>query len=142
MATNLHRFISNNGRRRRFAQVAVEHRHLGGHCSETVTADSRKARSFILCEVKYEWICSNPSTSLKNPFLVWDCECEQCAWTERIAKLNYFMQASFQQWRYHRAGSPNYGPRPNPARKNISIGCKGILPILKKNIFTKNLLIW
>jgi len=33
-------------------------------------ADSGKPRTFILCEKKHEWICSNPSTSLKNPLLV------------------------------------------------------------------------
>ena len=36
-----------------------------------VTADGGKpARSFILCENKFEGICSNASTSSKNPLLV------------------------------------------------------------------------
>jgi len=35
-----------------------------------VTANSGKARRFILCEKKLEWICSNTSTSLKNLLLV------------------------------------------------------------------------
>jgi len=33
-------------------------------------ADSGKPRIFILCEKKHEWICSNASTSLKNPLSV------------------------------------------------------------------------
>ena len=35
-----------------------------------VTADNGKARAFILCKHKHEWICSNASTSLKNPMPV------------------------------------------------------------------------
>jgi len=55
MATNLQTFTSNNGRKEGvLPHVAVEHRHLGGHCSEAVIADSGKARSFILCEEKHE----------------------------------------------------------------------------------------
>jgi len=55
MATNLQMFTSNNGRREGvLPHVAVEHRHLGGNCCEAVTADSGKARSFILCEEKHE----------------------------------------------------------------------------------------
>jgi len=33
-------------------------------------ADSGKPRTFILCEKKHEWVCSNASISLKNPLLV------------------------------------------------------------------------
>ena len=33
-------------------------------------ADSGKPRTFVLCEKKHEWVCSNASTSLKNPLLV------------------------------------------------------------------------
>ena len=55
MVTNLQRFTSDNGRREGVLRhVAVEHRHLDGHCSKAVTADSGKARSFILCEEKHE----------------------------------------------------------------------------------------
>jgi len=50
--------------------VTIERRHLDGLFSETVTADSGKARSFILCGKKHEGICSNSSTSLKYPLLV------------------------------------------------------------------------
>jgi len=32
--------------------------------------DTGKPRTFKLCEKKHEWICSNASTSLKNPLLV------------------------------------------------------------------------
>jgi len=39
-------------------------------CSEAMTADNGEPRSFTLCEKKHEWICSNASTSLKNPLLV------------------------------------------------------------------------
>jgi len=68
MVTNLQRFTSDNGRREGVLRhVAVEHRHLDGHCSKAVTADSGKARSFILCEEEHERISS---TSLKSPFLV------------------------------------------------------------------------
>ena len=143
MATNLQRFTSNYGRKEGvLPHVAVEHRHLGGHCSEAVTGDSGRARSFILCEEKHEWICSNFSTGLQNPFLVWDGECEQCAWTERTAKSNYFMQASFHQWRNSRAGSPNCGPRAKCAPRNHFNWLQRHFAILKTNIFTKNLLIW
>ena len=51
--------------------VTVECRHLGRWCSESVTAGSGKPRIFILCEKKQAWICSNASTSLKKPLLVW-----------------------------------------------------------------------
>jgi len=33
-------------------------------------ADSGTPRKFVLCEKKHEWVCSNASTSLKNPLLV------------------------------------------------------------------------
>jgi len=33
-------------------------------------ADRGKPRTFILCEKEHEWVCSNASTSLKNPLLV------------------------------------------------------------------------
>jgi len=61
--------------------MTVERRHLG-HSGIT--------RNFILYEKKHGWICTNASTSLKNPLLVWDSlvwdrKCEQCAWTEWIA---------------------------------------------------------
>ena len=41
---------------------------FGRWCSETVNADNGKARCFILCEKKHEWIYSNAaaSTCLKN----------------------------------------------------------------------------
>jgi len=68
---------------------------------ETVNADSEKVRSFVLCDKKHGWIRSNISTSLKTPLLVWDCECEQYAWTELIAQSYYSYQASLHQW-------PNY----------------------------------
>jgi len=55
MATNIQRFTSNYGRKEGvLLHVDVEHRHLGGHCSEAVTADNGKTRSFILCEEKRE----------------------------------------------------------------------------------------
>jgi len=40
--------------------------------------------NFILCEKKYEWIYSKPWISLKNLLLVWDCECDQCAWMNNL----------------------------------------------------------
>jgi len=48
----------------------------GRKCSKTVTSDSRNARSFALCEKKHGRIYSNGSTSLKNPLLVGNFECE------------------------------------------------------------------
>jgi len=48
----------------------VERRLLVRQCSETVTADSGKPCTFMVCEKKHEWISSNVSTSLKNPLLV------------------------------------------------------------------------
>ena len=61
--------------------VTVERSHL---------VYSGIARNFILCEKKHEWICSNASTSLKNPVLVWDFKCEQCSWTEWIASSYFY----------------------------------------------------
>ena len=55
MATNLQRFISSYGTRR-VGHVTVEHRHIFGRkCCETVTSDSGKLRSFVLCEKRHEW---------------------------------------------------------------------------------------
>ena len=62
--------------------VTVERRHLGRWCSETVTDGLLIVpRTFILCENKQGWICSNASTSLKN--LLFFCYCE----TERLSGL-------------------------------------------------------
>jgi len=46
--------------------LAVERRYR----SQTVTADSGKPRSFILCEKEPERIYSNATTSLKYPLEV------------------------------------------------------------------------
>jgi len=66
--------------------LAYERRYLGRWCSETVTADSGKPCSFIQCEKKSEWICSNASTSVKYPLSVWDWVCPiiQCAWVNSL----------------------------------------------------------
>jgi len=43
---------------------------LEGNAARQWHADSGKPRTFILCEKKHTWVCSNASTSLKNPVLV------------------------------------------------------------------------
>ena len=43
---------------------------LAANAARLWHADSGKSRTFILCEKKHEWVCSNASTSLKNPLLV------------------------------------------------------------------------
>ena len=45
---------------------------VAGNASKQWHADSGKPRTFALCEKKHEWVCSNASTSLKNPLVrVW-----------------------------------------------------------------------
>jgi len=53
-----------------------------------VTVNNCKTRCFILCEKKQRWICSgvSASTSLKS-IILWDCECDQCAWVNSFIKL-------------------------------------------------------
>jgi len=43
--------------------IAIERRYLGRYCSEAVTANIGKPRSFILRDKKPEWIYSNATTS-------------------------------------------------------------------------------
>jgi len=43
---------------------------LASNAARQWHADSRKPRTFILCEKKHEWVYSNASTSSKNPLSV------------------------------------------------------------------------
>jgi len=42
-----------------------------GNTARQWHADRGKPRTFVRCEKKHGWVCSNASTSLKNPLLVW-----------------------------------------------------------------------
>ena len=46
---------------------------FAGNAARQWHADRGKPRTFVFCEKKHEWVCSNASTSLKNPLLarVW-----------------------------------------------------------------------
>ena len=70
--------------------VTIDHRHLGRQCSKTVTPDNIKPLTFMLCEKKHEWICSNTFTSLKIPLLVRATNVHECQTT-------LIMQASFHK---------------------------------------------
>ena len=60
----------------------------GRWCGETVTAVNGKARCFILCEKKQGWICSSASASTSLKFIImWDSECDQCAWVNILIML-------------------------------------------------------
>jgi len=43
---------------------------LAGDVARHEHSDSGKPRTFVLCEKKHEWVCSNASTSLKSTLLV------------------------------------------------------------------------
>jgi len=90
MAANLQRFASSNSRRRFAAcDCWTQTSWLAGNVARQWLADRGKAHSFILCEKKHGWICSNASTTLKNPMLVWDCECDQWAWVNNLSNYAY-----------------------------------------------------
>jgi len=59
MATSLQRFTSSYGGRCFAACDCWSQTSWRRKCNETVTADSGKPLSFILCEKKHEWICGN-----------------------------------------------------------------------------------
>ena len=73
VATNLQRFtlycITETGVLFHITRLLNAH-ILAGNAARQWHADSGKPRTFVLCEKKHEEVCSNASTSLKNPSLV------------------------------------------------------------------------
>ena len=68
-------------------RVSVErHADVFGRWYETVTADCGKPRSLSFMKRKHEWMDCKGSISLKNPFLLWDCECDQYKWVSSLIK--------------------------------------------------------
>ena len=76
MATNLQRLTSCYGSRSFDCMWLLNANFLSGNATKTVAADSGKTHTFILCENKHEWCCSNVST-------VWKIHC-QCDVTSGV----------------------------------------------------------
>jgi len=69
VATHLQRFTLNYVSRR-FVVWLLNAHILAGNAARQWHADRGKPRTFVRCEKKHECVCSNASTSLKNPLLV------------------------------------------------------------------------
>jgi len=105
-----------------------------------VTADNGKARAFILCKHKHEWICSNASTSLKNPMPVEHgrrknfLQGGQKWWNLFLRTRNqehnhFFLKCSKSRW-----GKVPPGSLPTPMSVNVTM-CLSVKLHLRRLLF-------